>query len=260
MSLNLFKALLPRSRAWSLIRDRSIRRFFEGISVVTTDTRAYFDQVYAELFPSTTTRLSDWERQFGLLDYALSEEQRRTRIDNQWKFTGGQSPGYIQDTLRAAGFDVYVHEWWEPGTNPPVARNPNTYLRGSATEQFIMRDNVVDAQDGDAIAQDGGTIDLPGYPLVNKLTMVKTVGIGDGSTNMQDGDDDAQDGDLTISFMQRTYVVPTDADTFPYFLYIGGQTFPDTATVIESRREEFEDLCLKICPLEQWLGILVRYG
>lgn len=259
MSINLFKALLPRSRAWSLIRDKNLRRFFDGLTVVTTDSRAHLDSVYADIDPATTTRLSDWERQFGLLSYSLTEQQRRDRIDNQWKFTGGQSPGYIQDTLQSAGFDVYVHEWWEPGTNPPVARDPSSFLRDDITTRFDMFDGGDDAQDNDDNAQDGGTTDNPGYPLVNKLTIVESSGIGDGSANMQDGNGDAQDGGLTISFVQREYPIPTDSDLWPYFLYIGGETFPETATVLESRREEFEDLCLKICPLEQWLGILVRY-
>ncbi len=66
------------------------------------------------------------------------------------------------------------------------------------------------------------------------------------------------DGVLTVQF--KKYTIPTDPKKWPYFLYIGGENFPDLAQVDPSRRDEFEDLCLKISPAQQWLGILVSYN
>jgi hypothetical protein len=77
---------------------------------------------------------------------------------------------------------------------------------------------------------------------------------------MQDGAPAAQDGGNLEAFALREYLIPNDVTKFPFFLYIGGQTFPENAAVQQSRRDEFEDLCLKICPTEQWLGILVTYS
>jgi len=77
---------------------------------------------------------------------------------------------------------------------------------------------------------------------------------------MQDGGALAQDGGAVVNFALREYIIPNDPTKWPFFLYIGGENFPDQATVPQARRDEFEDLCLKICPTEQWLGILVTYN
>ena len=55
------------------------------------------------------------------------------------------------------------------------------------------------------------------------------------------------------------YFIPSDTDKWHYFLYIGGQVFGDQAQVDPKRKDEFEALCLKICPAQQWLGIIVEY-
>lgn len=270
--LNIFKHLLPRAEAWRLIFEKQIKQFFEGLGWLGESGKEFFDDVFDEINPQKTTNLPDWERQWGLGNYNLTEQQRRDRLEAEWKATGGQSPQYIQDTLQAAGFDVYVHEWWEPsiehpaggsvnGDVTPVARNPFDYIDdgSDAAQSFLMTDGAESAQDGDELAQDGSSATPPGYLLVNKILEATITPLGDGSEYMQDGGDQGQDGDATISYDFKQYTMPADPNTYPYYLYVGGQTFPDLASVTQARREEFEDLCLKICPTEQWLGILVNY-
>lgn len=227
--IRLFQHLLPNARAWRLTIDKNLRRFFAGLSVLPADIQQFVDAVWQDVFPATTRQLSLWEDQFGLPAAVLTDAERRARITAAWLATGGQSPRYIQDVLQAAGFAVYVHEWWEPGTNPPVARNPNDVItQGAANTPFLMSDGGGDAQDGDAVAQDGATLSLTGYLLVNKIPGV-------------------------------SYAVPTNPQHYPYIFYVGGETFPDVANVPESRRDEFENLLLKISPTEQWIGVLVGY-
>ena len=55
----------------------------------------------------------------------------------------------------------------------------------------------------------------------------------------------------------KEYVVPSDPAKWPYFLYIGAEVFGEMAQVESKRRNEFEALCLKTCPAQQWQGILV---
>jgi len=260
----LFKHLLPRSRAWLLTTDKPLRQFIDGLSSLVTDTRSFLDGVLLEQFPQQTSldSLADYERQFGLISTPMTEQARRDRLTAEWKALGGQSPRYIQDTLQLAGFDVFVHEWWElPIVGAPVARDPNLYLSNEFSDiTYLMQDGAADAQDGDADAQDGATTVPRGYTLVNKVVTASVEFVGDGSPNFQDGDDIAQDGSVGVAFTSKVYPVPTDPLQYPYVLYIGGETFPETAKVAQSRRSEFEDLCLKICPNEQWLGILVEYN
>lgn len=143
----------------------------------------------------------------------------------------------------------------------PILRDPTTYLDdGTGALPFLMVDGGAEAQDGGSLAQDGSTLTPVGYPLVNKIVSILETVEGDGSTVMQDGDQDAQDGRVIITRTAKQYIIPPGPDAYHYFLYIGGEEFPAQANVINSRRDELEDLCLKICPTEQWLGMLVNYN
>ena len=239
MFLRIFKHLLPNAKAWRITIDKTLRRFFEGLTGTGEDVKEFYDDIYDDINPLTTRQLVEWETQFGLFPGNLTGQERRDRLDATWKATGGQSPGYLQATLQAAGFDVYVHEWWEPiggrsggsvdGDVVPVARNPLVYLDdGTGTQTDIACDNTASMVDGAVEAVDGATGGATGYALVNNIP-----------------------GDNVIAAVPANY---------PYYLYIGGEIFPAHATISGSRRAEFETLCLKTCPAQQWLGILVDYS
>ena len=261
MFLRIFQHLLPNAKAWRITVDKQLRQFFQGLTGLGSDVKEFIDLIWLDIFPSTTRELSKWETQFGLPGTLLTEQERRDRLDATWKALGGQSPRYIQDTLQAAGFDVYVHEWWElPVVGSPVARNPLTYLNdGSGSIQYTMNDGAVEANDGAVEANDGASVGPTGYPLVNKILSPSVAIISDGYIGMNDGAANANDGAQITAYNDKQYVVPSDPTKWPYFLYIGGQTFPDHAIVSASRRNEFETLCLKICPTQQWLGMLITY-
>lgn len=266
---NVIRHLLPTGRAWRMTVDKTLRQYFEGLASAGQDARDEVDRVASDLSPATTRELDKWEAQFALPNTGQTEAERRARLDATWKQLGGQDPRYIQDVLQAAGFDVYVHEWWEPipgrptggsinNDVTPVPRDPTAVLGGES--RFAVLDGEPNTQDGSATAQDGATDGTPGYPLVNKIIIAEQTTTGDGSVAMLDGGLLAQDGGNVTVFKRKEYIVPTDPALWPYFLYIGGEVFPASATVPLARREEFEDLCLKICPTEQWLGILVSYN
>jgi uncharacterized protein YmfQ (DUF2313 family) len=237
--LRQLKHLLPRAKAWSLTIDKKLRQFFDGLSIIGSDFKIFDDGVYEDLFPETTRELDAWEAQFGLTDpVGLTTQQRRDRIDAAWKARGGQSPRYIQDRMQAAGFDVYVHEWWVPGTEPAIgvqacatARNPATYVPA-------------------------------GNFLVNKLINTGPVYLWQaGEAGAQAGEADIQCGNFTsFENAPTVYPAPTDPTKWPYVLYIGGAVFPTLVDIPGEQRDEFENLLLKICPAQQWLGLLVGYG
>ena len=267
--LNVFKHLLPHGRAWSLTIDKNLRRFFSGLAASNDDAKTYVDQVWRDLPPATTRDLDGWETQFGLIASGLTTDERRSRLDGAWKALGGQDPHYIQQTLQNAGFDVYVHEWWEPGTESPVgdhtqtpARSPIRYVRRKYVENPTgVNCGEAFAECGEAAAECGNTFELPGYVLVNKiLETVRQFIIQCGETAAQCGETAAQCGAF-VEFADEYsgWVVPSDARYWPYFLYIGAPDIYDIATLPASRRDEFEALCLKICPAHLWLGILVQY-
>lgn len=267
--LRIFKHLLPNARAWRITVDKKLRQFFAGLSGVGEDVKTFFDGVWLDIFPETTREIDAWEQQFGLRDTGLTEQQRRDRLDATWKALGGQDPKYIQDTLQANGFDVYVHEWWEPGTEPApgvkqcvTPRNPLMWLRREFTGVTLLVEcGETFAQCGEPFAEAGNRLEPAGYPLVNKIfeTVPDLLPLC-GESIAECGEPEALCGNY-FEFREslRQYIVPTDPAKWPYFLYIGGETFGTLAQVDPKRRDEFEALCLKICPAQQWLGILVEY-
>lgn len=235
----IFSHLLPKARAWLLTPNKQLREFFTGLTDLITDIKTFFDNIFSDIDPQQTRELPAWESQFALRDTGITEQERRDRLAATWQaLVGGQSPGYIQDTLRANGFDVYVHDWWTPGTEPApgvkacvTPRDPLTLLVS------------------------------PAYPLVNKvLSSEKVIIMQAGEAIAQAGEPEALSGNyLEFEEVRREYFVPVDSTKWPYFVYVGGATFGTFANVPTARRDEFEDLCLKICPAHLWIGLFVLY-
>ncbi len=262
MFFRIIQHLLPKAKAWRLTPTKQLRQFFEGLTGLGEDVRNYFDLIWLDIFPDTTRQIPEWENQFGLSNTVTDEQERRDRLAATWQALGGQSPRYIQDTLQAAGFNVFVHPWWEePRTEPPVVRNPLDYLNSGATPvQFLMSDGATEANDGNPDgAYDGASIQPTGFALVNKVFEPVLNTLSDGDVEMNDGAAKAMDGGEVVDYLLKSHIVPNDPTKWPYFLYIGGQVFPNHAIVSESRRNEFETLVLKICPTQQWLGMLIDY-
>lgn len=226
------KALLPNGAAWRIVVDKMLRRFFEGLAESPEETKDYADEILLDAFPSTTRQLPEWERQFGIPSRG-AEATRRSNVAVEWAATGGQSPRYIQDQLQAAGFDLYVHEWpVDPDANPRVPHDPRDYTNPPLIGIFQCFDGpgAPECFDGPGApyCNDFLTND-PGY-LVNK--------------------------DLTP---RPPPPIPADPATWPFFIYIGAETFPNRAEVDTFRRAELERLLLKIRPAHVWIVMLIDY-
>jgi hypothetical protein len=273
MFFRIFQHLLPRSRAWNITHDTNLRKFFTGLSnAIGQPFKDFFDEIWNNIQPDTTSEISLWEKQFGLANTLTVEQDRRDRLNAAWKAIGGQSPRYIQDTLQSAGFNVYVHEWWVPGSEPALntiaaatARNPLTYLNDNVEYlKYLSCDGNPDSQDGDlVVGMDGVTLQPTGYPLVNKIFIYSPPFICDGNPDSQDGDTLTMDGGIVpggLLYNLKKYTIDGITTKYPYYLYIGGVTFPDHAIISSARRNEFETLCLKICPAHLWLGMLIDYS
>lgn len=228
MSLKLFQHLLPKGRAFFITAEKSLRSFFAGLAIENDTIKTFIDKVWQDIDPQLTRELDAWEAQWGLWDSTpLTTQQRRDRLDGAWKAVGGQSPSYIQETLQGAGFDVYVHEWWSSGP-PYVARDP-------ASAGFVMG---------------------PGPDVVTEPYEAT----GCGETIAQCGEPLMQCGNTTGFTVLTSYpTAPATTTLWPYFLYIGGATFGTNANIDADRRNEFEFLCRKIAPAQQWLGFYITY-
>jgi len=278
----VYQRLLPRARAFFFWQSGSqLRQFFEGLAGLPADARAFVDQMWFITRPAETDQLSEWEEEFALPDSGLTEADRRTRLNAAWSATGGQSPRYLQDVVQANGFDVFVHEWWEIPVvgGDPSPRDPRVYLSDSDGPNLAVLCGEPEAlcgEDGSSTSAPivapvvcGQTVDPVGYLLVNKIRTSVTQFLGCGDDDFECSDrgplEDPVENfafcgqPLSITFGAVPYVVPSDSDLWRHFLYWGGQTFPDQASVDGLRRDEFEDLLLQLNPGQQWLGILVDY-
>ncbi len=269
MFLRIITHLLPRGRAWLITINKQLREFIEGLANALQDARDFFDLIYFDVFPQETRELQKWETQWGLPSAVLTEQERRDRLEAEWSALGGQSPRYIQDTLQGAGFNVFVHEFWEPGTEPIVnvkacvtPRNPNLVLfPTSDAAQLNVECGESFAECGEPEAECGNNLTDRGYPLVNKILRSQfELLVLCGEAFAECGEPKAECGDRTpFEDVPIVYTIPSDPDKFAFFLYLGAPIFGDLATIPQIRRNEFERLCLKICPAQQWLGILVTY-
>lgn len=229
----IFQHLLPRARAWRTTIETTLRQFFEGLAGAPQAVRDFFDAIHNDRLPETTRELAEWERQFGLVAPSIDAE-RRQQLAAAWQATGGQSPRYLQDVVQAAGFDLYIHEWWEmPETEPRVPRNPLDYTSVATIGTFQCSEFEDQPQCQDELA---------GQPQCNDfLANVTGYLVNDNLT------------------LRPPPPIPNDPTKWPYFLYWGAETFGDSAIVLASRRAELERLLLKLCPMQQWLVLMVTY-
>lgn len=237
--LRIFQHLLPNATAWRLTIQKALRRFFEGLTGLPTDVRQFVDNVYLDLFPATTRELAEWERQFALNPGASNDATRRQALAAAWQAQGGQSPRYLQDTVQAAGFPVYIHEWWvPPNVHPRTARDPRAYTN-------VPRIGGSRCHAPAARGPRCRSLDLSGVNLQNVCSrwLANEVGY-------------LVNQNLT---REAPPPVPSDSGEWPYFLYWCGATFGVSVNIPAARRAEFEALLLKICPAHLWLVTMVTF-
>lgn len=226
-AFRVIRHLMPDALAWRLAELSTIRKLIASLSETPASARAFVDLVYSDLFPFTTRALAEWQSQFALVPPATEADQRK-QLDATWKARGGQSPRYIQDVLQAAGFRIFVHEWWEPGSMPRVARDPRDYTNVPL---------IGSVQCGEPAALCGEPSAQCNRFLANETDYI----VNENLTRV------------------APPPVPDDPSRWPFFIYLGGETFPDRAPVPPSRRAELERLILKLRPQQQWIVMLVDY-
>lgn len=231
--------LLPTGEAFRLGIAKVVTKFWQGFGAFADDAKVYVDLILLDLFPESTRELAEWEAFYGLSPSSTSTEQaRRLALAAEWRATGGQSPRYIQDVLQTAGFDVYIHEWWESGPGPWVARDPHDYTDVPIFGSFQAYDNYDSI--GEAVE-----------PWI-------TAGDGDAQANGWLANEPGYWDNLTLD-QNAPPPIPTDPDAYPFFLYFAGPTFPDAVMVPESRKSELRRLIQKLKPSQQWIVLIAEY-
>ena len=118
------------------------------------------------------------------------------------------------------------------------ARNPLLLL--GETSRLAARAGEPFMRAGNSNAVAGYLRTFNGFPLPNKVLRTTFTG-----------------GQFITDF--RSWEISNSPATFPFYLYFGAETFGQVAQVPASRRDEFEELLLKVTPAQQWLGLFVEY-
>ena len=118
------KSLAPKGLAYLLFKLTQHVELMTALSKEPERIETFFDLVQQSGVPDGNLpedSLDDWETFLALSkNDSLSVAERNERITAKYSSQGGQGPDYIQDTMQAAGFDVYVVE------NFPSVIDPHT--------------------------------------------------------------------------------------------------------------------------------------
>lgn len=115
----LSRRLLPTGRAfrqpYSGVADKIDRGIINIEAATTTDILSLLNSILADNDKFSVYDCRDWEVRLGLIsNESLTVEQRRAAILRKYNHPGTiparQNYRYLERELRAAGFDVYVHE------------------------------------------------------------------------------------------------------------------------------------------------------
>jgi len=121
----VIKKLLPKGLAFFLKDGTQHQQFIEALGMEPERIKIFFDKVRDSGIPDgnlPTEALPDWETFLGLQqNSSLSDAEKNERIKGKYTAQGGQGPDYLEETLQAAGYPVYVVE-------NPTGADPRPYL------------------------------------------------------------------------------------------------------------------------------------
>ena len=170
-------SILPPGSLWIPAEDEDFDKLLDGIAENMEEAKAYLAKLAKVRDPKFTDVLSDLEREFGIVtDTTILEADRRTELAavKYFKGTGGTRDG-LQNLLRMAGYDVYVHDN-DPAVDPQTIMIALIfYLAG---RQGFKTISPTDPNDWPLVFFIGGQATRDG--ITNELTSIDIAYIPEG--------------------------------------------------------------------------------
>ena len=254
------RLLLPASWFWQSSTS-NLGKLWESIAAVADTTKNYLLGSVTDSIPLKTLEFEKWEEELSLpTNTTLIDEQRRQRISGKLLETNVGTINSIQTKLQQYGFDLYVHSPFQNN----VLVNPSNYLSTASTQPALISLGSPWGYLGHENAVLGYKEDIPkGYPLVNIDYQIDNSLISLGGEWGYLGHQNAILGYSAASSIVNEkrvkYILPTDANLYQYFIYIGAANFGDFVTISKTRRNELERLLLQIVPAHIWIGMLITF-
>lgn len=273
----LTKRLYPRGRAFRFPFNSNLEKVNKGLSL--SESRAYQDglNVLNSILPDndlfTEEDATNWERRLGLIsnsDVSLNLRKLaiKRKINHPGTIKARQHYLYLEGQLREAGFDVYVHENRFPNGPEFIEPQLGVFEFG-------------DAEFGGQIENPDRYVVFDPIQLITEFQQFGTMEFGEwefGGASAQNTysiianhineelDEDYFETYQAYGFGQISFDNWEFEDyEFDYLtalrstFFIGGATFPNTANVPPSRKEEFRQLILKIKPVQTIGFLLINY-
>lgn len=224
--MKLTERLLPKGRAFRLVPGGFTTGLYRALSLgeirAVEDAKGVLNSILPDNDNFTADDAQQWEARLGIYSSELVPlESRKLAIKRKLNFPGNtparQSYLWLQNQLRLAGFDVYVHEnRFEVSPGVYESRDPITVSGESSIAEYINHGE-----------KDHGEFDH-GYLLNNVVA---------------NGIDAEKD---------RGFSIGTDYDST---FFVGGLTIGSFSNVDAEREREFRQIILRIKP-EQTVGLL----
>ncbi len=233
-------ALLPSGQAWATSVERRLTQFLRGLTDDLTGSIDRADLVYLDTLPGSTRQLAELEAQYGLeaVD-GMTAADRQRRIGGAMAGGGDHGPDSVAGELVSAGFAVTAHPWWtETAWGEPRALDPRDYFTA------VYGGRAIDGHLLGAVVLESKKYGEPGA----------------GHSAMAADNPEAvagHYGGYDISTIVSSYEGP--AELHPFYVYLGGATFPDLIDIPAARRLEFESDVRAVVPQHLMIVLRVRY-
>lgn len=228
--LNLTKQLLPTGRAFNTHSDSMVERMYKALSV--SEEKNYLDIVSTldSILPDndnfTTDDATLWEKRLGLITNDLVPLSDRKlaiarKLNHPGTIRARQNYLYIQEQLRAAGFDVYVYE--------NLTLTPPAYIVGS--DIAGIADHSTDTEHMQTGMEHGSIYNgsLFKHCIVNSI------------------------------FEEEDYFFNVGSNLRATF-FIGGNPLGTFANVPTERKQEFRQLILRLKPVQTVGFLFINYN
>jgi hypothetical protein len=263
LSRAIISALLPPGSIWEPEDGGNLDLLFDGMSDNLEAVREFVSNLSDIREPQKTIILTDLEKEFGItFNDSITEQTQRNRLYSaKYKKNSDGSSSHLQDRLRTAGFDVFVHI-----NDPPI--DPGLFL--NSTFKTVC---------GNSAAICGAAGVICGTANSNKLLVNGNLIFHPGDLyQISCGSASAVSGAQGIvcgRFHQNTdtndvtYALPSTSDYDHLVFFVGGDVTRDGVTgeiitispaqLEASRRDEFESIILSYKPMHSWAGLVVEY-
>jgi hypothetical protein len=225
--INLVRQLYPTGRAFRIFTGSNFEKLHGSLNDVMETFKDEVKSIYDSLLPDndnfTAEDATIWEKRLGLTGAGTLEDRKKAimrKLNHPGNTRGRLSRLFLEGQLRAAGFDVYVHANWFPdGLGGFAPINPGTGA-GSYTAHGAARHGI-------------SVHGTSGFPYESIIA-----------------------NHVNKALEPSPVFTP---DQLKYSFFIGGQTFPNTATVPAAREKEFRKLILTLKGSHMVGYLLINY-